>query len=458
MLAITLAWTPFIDRQDIVKLFVASLGATILALVSLRDRSVHGVVLGCVSIVSSTVFLLIPDFRDGIESWSVLSLGAFAVWAGDGCSPRRLSGWIVLSAVVQAALAISALLGDPLGLSSEVAFRGRRAVGTFGNPTLLGVWLAACLPICVVRRSTSSVFAAGLVTAGIFATQSRVGIAMSVITLGWMFTHRARSMSTTSAVVTRLAVVSAGLGLAWMGRAAWDSWGERGRVIWASLRGLFGAAWNGWLVGLGPEGFSQHWPNWRGSVGLQTLELQHAHHDALEWWIDYGVLGLALWVALAISAWRALRVADIEARAAGGALALLLLAGVVQPTLVWAPGSWLAAVLCAMGRPWLRGSWTTRSRWLPAIAGLLIASTSVVIAIRASSEVLRSRATRSRGLGEPSLGTALRAAARDSSNRRAWLEVAMASGRDDALRRAALRRAGRPDLMEDPLDEGALPR
>ena len=116
-------------------------------------------------------------------------------------------------------------------------------------------------------------------------------------------------MSTTSAVVTRLAVVSAGLGLAWMGRAAWDSWGERGRVIWASLRGLFGAAWNGWLVGLGPEGFSQHWPNWRGSVGLQTLELQHAHHDALEWWIDYGVLGLALWVALAISAWRALRAA-----------------------------------------------------------------------------------------------------------------------------------------------------
>lgn len=460
LLLIALAWTPLIDRQDIVKLFVASLGATALALVALRDRFVHRVVLGWVFVVSSTILLVVSSYRVGIESWSVVSLAAFAMWAGEGCSGRRLSGWIVIAAVAQAALAVIGFLGDPLGLSSEVAFRGRLAVGSFGNPTLLGIWLAACLPVCLARRSASSRFAAGLIIAGVLATQSRVGIAMAVAALGWVAIDRARSMSVPSAVVTRLAFAAVGLMLVWTASAAWESWSERSRVVWASLRGLLEVSRSGWLTGLGPEGFSKHWPQWRDSVGLQTLELQHAHHDALEWWIDYGVLGLALWGALVTGAWSALRAADIEERAAGGALALLLLAGLVQPTLIWAPGSWLAAVLCSMGRPWPQAKWKTGSRWLPTIAGLLIAVTAVVIAIRASSEVLRSRATRGRVLGRPSLGIALQAAAWDSSNYRAWLEVAMAAGSDDALRRAALRRAGRHDLTQDlvPIDEGDLRR
>ncbi|MEO1173291.1 MAG: O-antigen ligase family protein, partial [Myxococcota bacterium] len=405
-----------------------------------HQRSREGMVL----LVLALVAMVIPGSRAGFEGWAALWLTAVAVWlaSAPGWEPRPLVRWLVLAAALQAALALVGELWDPQQLSEWVPFRGRRALGTFGNPTLLGIWLAAALPLCFVRpervaghptgTGMKGWLAALLVVAGTLACRSRVAIGLLVIGALAMVSIRAPRL--------RIGCVLAGLsatGLGWAlgyGDAAWN---ERWSVVKAVIEGMSDRGYLGWLTGIGAEGFTNHWPLWRERQdSLRTLALRHAHNDPLEWTVDFGLLGAGLFVALVALAGKGLRShADIQ-RLAGLSLGLLLIGGLMQPTLVGVPGAIFAGAMVAVV---LFPKSAAHPRGYTAAAlGLVAALLLGLMVLRCTSEWQRGRATILRVQGRDSLEAALAAARIDASNDRAWLEVAMARDAEEAIRRVAL--------------------
>ncbi|MEO0811284.1 MAG: hypothetical protein AAFY60_00380, partial [Myxococcota bacterium] len=235
-----------------------------------------------------------------------------------------------------------------------------------------------------------------------------------------------------------LPTVAAGVGLGALmlgGISEFGPWHERGEIWRTTVSGVLeeGAAFSG----LGPEGFSLYWPKWRERFqGPSGLALTHAHCDPLQWWVDYGILGLLLWCAPAALVLRRWTEATRIVRIAGVSVLVLSLAGLVQPTLVQVPSALLMAGALGVIAP---NTQRPGRGWI-ATVGVLAATVWVVAGLRLGSEWKRSTATRTRVAGASSLLLALDAARWDESNDRAWLEVMMASDSDVAVRQAAARR------------------
>ncbi len=438
-LAVTACWFPLIDRLDVSKLLVVVICASLFAAWRIVDGGDVTVGLGIGLLLAAALGTLVPDLRAALEAWLVPWLALLLWWLAGTVDGPRLVCWLAAAAVLQALLALQGLAGDPLGLAEQVAFQGRTAVGTFGNPTILGIWLAALLPLCFALRAPFPIPTAALLTAAVIATQSRTAMGLAALgALGAVVALRPKR--STSGLLTFFALV--GLGGAAVGALllrgvlASEPWSERLSATRVALSGF--ADSGAWFAGLGPEAFAHHWHLWRDSYGGPAgASFRHLHLDPLEWWIELGLLGLLLWLAPLYGLLaRRREFSTLRALAAVG-LVSLLLASLLQPTVVLVPGALLAASLGAITTPRRAGR---GGRLLIAGVALFLAVACFYLAVRFASEWRRADATRARIVGAPSLERALSAAELDPTNDRAWLEVIMADGADTAIQRAAARK------------------
>jgi O-antigen ligase len=235
---------------------------------------------------------------------------AWAVWRGAiRAEPLRralLWGSAVESAVV--CLQYSGL--DPLqwmGWHPE-NFPGERmrVYGTMGNPDFAAAWLCATLPLYAGARGAAR-FGAALPVAAILATGSRVCLlalpagALVMWVAGWRPGRRFG--------VGALAAALAALGaLAWLSPAR--TLGETVRGRWYLTR----VAASGWrdvpATGCGPGSFAVRFAGWQadplraGPPGAADARfagpVDHAHDDYIEFWVEYGPVGLGAFLTLSV--------------------------------------------------------------------------------------------------------------------------------------------------------------
>lgn len=439
VLVVTAVWFPYIDRLDITKLLVLATAALVLAAWRLATGAGVSVPLGAALLLSAALGTLLPAARAAHEAWLVPWLAVFIWWLVGPVDGARLVRWLCAVAMVQALLVLQGVLGDPLGLAEEVAFRGRIGVGTFGNPTVLGVWISALVPLAFALPKPWPIPAALSIGGAALATQSRT--AMGLLVLGVLGMVVVVRPAVTGRGLARwlLVVVIGGAaagGLLLRGAFVVDPWVERLEVVRATVAGFL--ATGAWWKGLGPEAFAHHWHVWREAHrGPPELHLLHVHLDPLEWWVELGLAGLLLWAVPLGTVWARRRCFHVREGLAAVAMVLLFVASLLQPTLVLAPGALLAASLASLAIP-RRAA--TGGRLVLAATAVFIAVAWFYVALRFSSEWIRADATRARLAGRASLERALAAAERDPTNDRAWLEVMMAEGADRSIQRAAARK------------------
>lgn len=222
-----------------------------------------------------------------------------------------------------------------------------RIYGTFGNPDFVAAWGCAALPLCWREIAVCGDkggpqvlrWAAGVVqVAAILATGSRVfAFALPL----WAVLAARRSRVLRRACVWALPIVAALLYFAPTRPLAETI---EGRLY---LAGIAASNWQTPVVGFGPGSFEERFAVWQmewlqahsqepGAARFAGV-VDHAHNDYLEFLVDYGPVGLGVFLGLAgwvvVHAWRgrAPPVASVAAAAAIGAATLLAIAAVDFP-------------------------------------------------------------------------------------------------------------------------------
>ena len=268
---------------------------------------------------------------------------AWAVWRGaigEGTLRRAL---LWGSAVESTVVCLQYWGPDPLqwmGWHPE-SFPGSRmrVYGTMGNPDFADAWLCATLPLYAGTRGAAR-FGAVLQLAAMAATGSRVCLlalpagALVMWAAGWRPGRR---------------LTGAGLAAALAAMAAF-AWFSPARALGETIRGrwyLTRIAAGGWrdvpVTGCGPGSFGVRFAGWQadwlrsrppgGADARFAGPVDHAHDDYIEFWVEYGPVGLGafltLTVWLASGAWKQRALPPAEAGVWGG-LACLAAAACVD--------------------------------------------------------------------------------------------------------------------------------
>jgi O-antigen ligase len=190
-----------------------------------------------------------------------------------------------------------------------------RMYGTMGNPDFVAAWLCATLPLFAGARGTSR-FGVALQLAAILATGSRVCLLAlpAAAFVMWAFGRRGLRRSTMAYGVAAVAVAAA---LIWLSPAR--TLGETVRGRWYLNR----VATSHWrdvpVAGFGPGSFGLRFADWQaqwllaGPARLREARfagpVDHGHNDYVEFWIEYGPVGLCAFVALSLwlaaNSWKA---------------------------------------------------------------------------------------------------------------------------------------------------------
>jgi hypothetical protein len=219
-----------------------------------------------------------------------------------------------------------------LGWQPETFASSRMHVyGTLGNPDFVAAWLCTTLPLCVLARgATTRVALLVLQLAAIFCTGSRVFLLAlpAAVLVSGLRTRRLEAWW--------LLAVPVICALLWFSPARPVGATVQGRLHLARVT----AAHLGEVpvAGYGPGSFEPRFAQWQVAWLRDHREdarfsgpVDHAHNDYLEFWVEYGPLGLGAFLVLGgwllARAWRS--------HVSGGALpalaALLVIACVDFP-------------------------------------------------------------------------------------------------------------------------------
>ena len=273
----------------------------------LRDRWLLGMaVLGVLAlgmfdsllaamIVAPLAWCRHPKALPSVMTWA----GIAALWVLAGMMSPRLRALVVLGWVAVAVF--------QSGLILIQWWTDQRPMGTFGHRTLVGAFLALCLPLALATHwSVALILGVGLVL-----SCSWVAWVASALALAWLYPW------------TGLLSGAAALGVAIL---AWPSWtmdrSQPGRDVWIDRQlsrlvvrgvGLDGVrarsiAWLGLMGSLtwrghGPGSTSTALMHGNIRAKLAGIHGGHAHNDVLEYLYDYGALGACV---VGVAAWRIL--------------------------------------------------------------------------------------------------------------------------------------------------------
>ena len=239
-------------------------------------------------------------WRDALR-WASTAESAIVALQYIGLDPLRVLGW------------------QPESFASP----RMRIYGTLGNPDFVAAWLCATLPltVCSHRHRRLPVWLpATLQLLAIFATGSRVFLVALPVAAAALALRRRRLEK------FWLAGLPVAAAVLWLSPARPLDVTIAGRLSLdrATAAHLLETP----LTGFGPGAFPLQFARWQP---LTAGQVQHAHNDYLEFWIDYGPIGLAAFLALSAwllsAAWRP----DVDAAAWAGAAALLAIALVDFP-------------------------------------------------------------------------------------------------------------------------------
>jgi putative inorganic carbon (hco3(-)) transporter len=230
---------------------------------------------------------------------------AWALWRGDidAIPVRRalLFGSAIESFIVCLQFAGLDIL-QAIGWHPESFTSARmRIYGTLGNPDFVAAWLCATLPLYLGTRGTLRVCAI-LQLAAIFATGSRAAIlALPLGALAiWLVSGRPMHRGTAYAALATLTLSAAIANFA-PARSLRET--VEGRIYLAriSARHVLDVP----VAGFGPGSFEGKFAVWQASTTPSRFAalVDHAHNDYLEFWTEYGPVGLAAF--LTISLWLA---------------------------------------------------------------------------------------------------------------------------------------------------------
>lgn len=270
---------------------------------------------------------------------------------GGGLVPStKLARAIWLASACEALLALLQYYAlDPLrwlGWQPEQFPSARmRIYGTLGNPDFVAAWLCAALPFCWREiaqsaprtRSRALRWAAATITlAAIMATGSRVFALILPLQAG-LLALRSKRMRFVSLLALPMAATVLYLAPARQFAAVLE-----GRLYFARIAAGTPLV----LAGSGPgsfeAGFAASQSAWlkahpRHPSARFAGTVDHAHNDYLEFLVEYGPVGLAVFLGFAvcgaIEAWRGrnLRIGTVDATASAGAATLLAIAAVDFP-------------------------------------------------------------------------------------------------------------------------------
>ncbi|HWQ53234.1 MAG TPA: O-antigen ligase family protein [Bryobacteraceae bacterium] len=253
--------------------------------------------------------LLSPDRVMRAILWSTAVLAAIASLQYCGLDPLRLTGWA------------------PEAFSSP----RMRVYGTLGNPAFVAAWICATLPLAIAKACRRRGWWAlvGLQVLAIAATGSRVFLLALPAAAAVAFLRGARGSK------WLLAGVPVAVALLWLSPARPLPETVEGRLYLARVAA---AHWREVPVfGFGPGAFRPQfalwqveWLNVHGPHSARFAgDVDHAHNDYLEIFVEYGPAGLAVFLGLCgwlvASAWR------IPGAAACAVAALLAIACVDFP-------------------------------------------------------------------------------------------------------------------------------
>jgi len=242
---------------------------------------------------------------------TLLPLPLFLAAASSRLDAGRLLRAVACASALQSAIVLLQWLGyDPLralGWRADISGSERmRVYGTFGNPNFVAAWLSATLPLVVpVRRPVSPWLAAALVlqASAVLLTGSRVLLlalpaAFAVHALAGRRLRPGRCWWIAGLAAAVLAVwlsPARALGVTVEGRYYLV------RMTAAHLRDVP-------LTGHGPGSFASRFAGWQveyfreheeGTAARRFAGLaDHAHNDYLEFWVEYGPVGLAAFMFL----------------------------------------------------------------------------------------------------------------------------------------------------------------
>jgi putative inorganic carbon (hco3(-)) transporter len=256
-------------------------------------------------------------------------------------------GWLSADRIARALVAGSAVLSavvslqwcgaDPLqwlGWRPEsFANRRMRMYGTMGNPDFVAAWLCATFPLTLTlasRRRRAAWLLPALQAAAVLATGSRAAaLALAAMAAVYAFARWRAS-------AWWLAVVPLAAAVLWLSPARPLRTTIAGRLYLARI------AASHWrdvpLAGYGPGSLQFPFARWQaawlqartmdGTVPRFAGEVDHVHNDYLEFFVEYGPIGLCAFLGLSAwlvgTAWRARRECVLTAAWAGaGALAMI---------------------------------------------------------------------------------------------------------------------------------------
>jgi len=368
-IVITLAWSAAVDQLHVTKLAVALVAVFVGALVHLHRAFSRHFHLSRVWLIPAALgafmvgsFLVNPaSVRTSIHVWSLyIFAGAFIALTGTSTSDA-LRRAVIFLGLTQALIALGQVGGIDIFGASQVRFRGRTALGTLGNPTVLGIYVAATVPITFTYL-TGRVrwFATTLLLAAVVASGARTAwVALSLWALWTAFRsttdedsrvsdpnatllQRARLLSGL-AVGSLVAIgVALGAALTWLTPAT--TWvrvvdaneGLRGRIfiLRVGLRTMVDAL----PFGHGPAGFAAVWPEQQASYVAENpqwipymTDIRHAHIDLVEWVVEYGLVGVAALGVAGFACWRLVRSCPSFRRSGLGGLGVLVVSSFAMP-------------------------------------------------------------------------------------------------------------------------------
>ncbi len=209
---------------------------------------------------------------------------------------------VCAGSAVESAIALSQYFGhDPfrwIGWHAETFAGSRMQVyGTLGNPNFVAAWLCATLPLCLGTTGRTRIALAVLQLAAIFSTGSRVflvalpaGLVVTALCAG-RFNRR------------WLLALPVACALLWVSPARTLVTTIHGRLYLATVTATHLREVP--LAGYGPGSFELKFAGWQDAWLREHREdarfagpVDHAHDDYLEFWVEYGPLGLGAFLLL----------------------------------------------------------------------------------------------------------------------------------------------------------------